>query len=498
MNELEIKWNPSDNRWKQFKHQNKMILNHHLMHTFGTVFKNLEEYFKNVIPRISGISELKEVEMPQQDKAYQRSFDSNKAMLDRSYLPRLIMMYNTEVNQSSQFTIYNQEDVLRVNHAQSVELLNIKFSKDPSGYMDFLRDLDLVLGGTFRYTFSTMFITLLTKTELENMEAARQLKYHFRIDANKPIYKTTKYNKLTKELDYIPYRLEYRIPDDIIEYMKQLFEIPKDDNSDKKLLDILKSFSYNNIVLKVDGTEQKYAFFITMPTMIHLNCISIDDGVVDEKGNMKTYGVKMEFQVMYTDMISYKLTSSGRYFNSKHKANIINSTNDEKSSSHILPIYVQEKPIKINDTTEYMTYDLSYIDEDFKTYLIDEEGNLTSDKENGEEVKLATLNMTQLTDNGAINLYVDDILDTYYKTPEKITNFFNIRMYGTKMDKDDYDLIKQDYYPIDYDYIRKEVIDLHAKEGDSVYIVVYINFKDYNKWLQDNGYESEDNLSALK
>lgn len=483
---------PERNKWKQFKYQNITSLNFNTLHTFGSVYSKLEEYLTNLVHRYSDIK-LKEVEHPNRDIAYQKTYDSNKVMLERSVLPRAVMLFNLDVNMESDYKIPSQHRLNWLNSSRVMELFDIKYSHtDP--HVDWLRDITINMVGSIQESLATVFFTVLTNSQAAHIELVRKLKMIFPDDGWMPIYHHEFIDKKTLRRIEVPYTVEYAIPRDIIERLKDILKI----ESDEDLAHFLKKYSYNKISYKISGENQSYEFYVDLMSIIKIKCNSIEDGVYNQENRVTTYACKLEFMVRYIDFSAYKISILGYILNILNKNNFYQEYKKEDGVSFANPVFIRELPSEVNGTTEFNTYEFQYIDEDFKTFYINPEtGEYTSPKYiDAKEVKYGVLPMTNITDNGMVNEYIEFITDEYGSEPIEVERYINILLTSKKVQNNETIISNKNMLKIENSYLTKEIIDKESKPGDSIYISFYLNMKHFNKWKIDMGYASKDNLSA--
>lgn len=491
-NESIVLQHPERNKWKQFKHENVTALNFNTLHTFGSVYSKIEEYLTNLVHRYSDIK-LKEVEHPNRDIAYQKIYDSNKVMLERSVLPRAVMLFNLDVNMESDYKIPSQHRLNWLNSSRVMELFDIKYSHDDND-VDWLRDVTINMVGSIQESLATIFYTVLTNSQAAHIELVRKLKMIFPDDGWMAIYHHEFIDKKTSRKIEVPYTVEYAIPRDIIERLKDILKI----DTDERLAHFLKKYSYNKITYKVSGEEQTYEFYIDLMMIIKLKCNSIDDGVYNQENKITTYACKLEFTVRYIDFSAYKLSILGYILNILNKDNFYKEYDKEDGGSFAQPIYVRELPNEINGTTEFNTYEFQYIEDDFKKFYIDPKtGDFTSPRYiDAKEVSYGVLPMINISDNGLVNEYIEYITDEYGTEPSEVEKYVNIFLTSKKVKENESIISNKNMLNVYNSYLTKEIIDKESKVGDSVYISIYLNMKHLNEWKIQMGYASKDNLSS--
>lgn len=498
MNETIIKQHPERNKWKQFKYQNISCLNKNTLHTFGSIYSHLTEYFTNLVGRLSDIK-LLSVEHPTRDRSFNKIVDSNKKMVERTALPRAVMLYNLDVNFESDYKIPNQHRLNWLNHTRVMEVFSLKYSQDDE-YIDYLKDLTINMVGSIQESLGTVFFSVLTDSKASHIELVRKLKMAFPDDSWQPLYRTEKRDPNTERIIEVPYTVEYSIPREIIEIVKKILKIP----TDELLAKFLKKYSYNKIIYKISGEDQTYEFYVELFSIIKLKCVNIEDGIYTQENSITTYIAKLEFSVRYVDLSAYKMSIIGYILNILNPDNYHKEPDDPRVINDAQAIFIKELPNEINGTTEFNSYEFQYIDEDFKEYYIDMDKNIINPNpyfmfdEDLMKVKYGTLPICNITDNGLVNEYIEYISDEY-TDPEEFEKYVNIILTSRKVSEEDKNTIisNKNMLKIKKDYLFKRVIDLESQVGDSIYISIYLNMKHFNNWKTENGYGVVDNLSSL-
>lgn len=480
-----------NNKWKQFEYQNLVGYNNNTLHTFGFIFEeHLLVYFKKLIQSIYPL-DIHEYEMPQRDPGYQRSHTTNKQMFNRSNLPRAVMMYNLDVNKESDYIIPNQHDITRFRHSQSIEMLKIETSIDDN-YVDYLKDVTMVVVGMEQENVASIFFSILVDNYVDFYELSRKLKMCFPDERWLAIYRKEVLDKETGVVHEVPFTCEYMIPRSIIENMKKILHF----DSDEVLAKFLKKYSYNKIVYKVNGSTQEYDFYISMYTTTKIKCVNIDAEPYSGEGANSVYGIKLEFELRYIDIPLMKLAAIGNILNVLNKDNKYEPGKDNIA----LPIYIRSLPKEINGTTEYNTYEITYVEEDMETYNVIHPREIPCNESYcvpNITVKRPTLPFV-LSDNGLVNEYIEDVLDEYARYPEEVEKRFNIILTAKKVSEDERFKFNSNNLElnIEKNYIGRTIIDKESHVGDTVYISLYLNKKDFNEWKIEKGYEIDDNLSS--
>ena len=493
MNESIITLRKDRNKWKQFKYQNLGYLNKNTLHTFGSVYSHLCEYFTNLVNRLSDVHiEKSEVEHPVRDKSFMKIYDTNKKMVERTALPRAVMLYNLDVNYESDYKIPNQHRLNWLSHTRVAEVFDIKYSYDDN-FVDYLQDLTMDVVGNIQESLATVFYTILTDSKAAHVELTKKIKMAFPDDGWYPVYRTEHIDPKTERVTEIPYSVEYRLPDELIENLKKVLRV----DSDEKLNEFLKKYSYNKVTYKISGEDQKYAFYVELFSTIKIKCNAIDDGIYTQENNITTYACKLEFTVRYIDLSAFKMSIIGYILNVCNRNNFYVPQDHTDKETLVAPIYHIEKPTEVNGTTEFNSYEIEYIEEDLRTYYIDPKtGKFVPPTYIGaKEVEYITLPLCDITDNSLVSEYIQYISDEYGTSSEEFEKYINILLYSKQVESPT-EIISNKYMSVYKDYITKRIVDRKHKPGDQVYISIYLNMEHFNKWRIDNGYNNVENLSA--
>ena len=114
-------------KWKVIDKQHETFLNLQTSHTFDCVFQHVKDRLEDVTRTLFDIN-LRDVEVPQADPSWTRTNYKPKELLEASYLPRAVIMYNIDVNQEALATIPTMERFNRLNFSTMYECCTIKLS----------------------------------------------------------------------------------------------------------------------------------------------------------------------------------------------------------------------------------------------------------------------------------------------------------------------------------------------------------------------------------
>lgn len=474
--------------WKMIKGQNCTYLNLDTSHTFNNVFDHVKERLTDVTKNLFDIN-LRDVEIPQADPAWTRTNYTPKQMLDSSYLPRAVMMYNIDVNQDPLVAIPSMERFNRANIGMTYECCTIKQPRlnMPDGqWFDYMKDIDFSLVATPKYSSASIFWSVLVNEQPLAIELVKQFKYHYPLNETNPIYNgflqiNPPYGRKIEK----PFVVEAFVPRKCVDHVSNLFQI--DDNM--LLAKLLRMHSHNRIEYKINSgsADATYAdIAVSYPCPIYLTPTSIDM-IENTEGNLKYYGVKIEFVVNYMDLSTFRLSHSMIAINKdnpllQHNGSQMVIRKDD--TSFYTPIYEANFTQNISGTTVWDYYKVEYTEEDMD-YIEDENNKLHP---------LATLGMKELCTEISINAYIDYIINSSCNRNRK--NYFNVEVKRTVRKEGEPNICgTEEGFTLDYD--KYKITDDRGKVGDSVYVAIYINKEHYNKWATAHGYINKQNLTSL-
>ena len=477
-------------KWKVIDKQHETFLNLQTSHTFDCVFQHVKDRLEDVTRTLFDIN-LRDVEVPQADPSWTRTNYKPKELLEASYLPRAVIMYNIDVNQEALATIPTMERFNRLNFSTMYECCTIKQPRlemaQEGRWYDYMKDIDFSIIGTPRYTSASIFWSVLVNEQPLAIELVRQLKFHYPLNETNPIYNGfIQINKPRMVKIPKPYLVESYLPRQLVDNMANMFQI--DDNME--LARILKHHSHNRLEYKVmSGTsDETYAdMALSYPSPIYLTPMSIDM-IENTEGNLKYYGVKIEFIVNYIDLTTFRMAHSMIAINKDNPLLYTDgkdyvTENNERGG--FAPVYEANFTQMINGTTIWDHYKVTYESEDF-------------DYEYDADNRKQRVAITRIAD-----LPIEHNVMTYIK---KFANsskcninrefYVNIEAKRTKRKPGDKWIVgTEDGFEIDWKRLR--VIDSKSEEEDSIYIAVYINKEHYNKWLYRNGFTNSPNLTSI-
>lgn len=478
------------NKWKVIDKQNKTYLNLQTSHTFDCVFDHVKDRLIDVTKNLFDIN-LREVEVPQADPSWTRSNYKPKQLLNSSFLPRAVIMYNIDVNQEPLVSIPTMERFNRANIGMTYECCTIKQPRlrMPSGqWYDYMKDIDFSLVSTPRYSSATIFWSVLVNEYPFAMELIKQFKFHYPLNETNPIYNgfiQIGNNPAAQKIPK-PYLLESYIPRELVDDMSNMFQI--DDNME--LANILRHHSHNRIEYKImsGSSDATYAdLAVSYPSPIYITPVSIDL-VENQDNNLKYYGVKLEIKVDYMDFSTYRLAHSMIAINKENpliQTDGVRYVTENGEMGDFAPVYEANFTQLINETTIWDYFKIEYTEDDIEL-LYDN----NSDKYN----KYAVSYISDLPLELSIMSYIDYIMKS--KCNLNRSNYFNIEVKRAKRGEKDPWIVGTEA-DIDINYNKLTVVDKRGKVDDGIYLAIYINKDHYNKWATRNGYTTKQNLTSI-
>lgn len=475
-------------KWKIIQNQNLTYLNLHTHHTFNNVFEHVKNRMEDITRNLFDIN-LREVEIPQADPSWTRSNYTPKQLLDSSFLPRAVVMYNIDVNQESIVSIPSMERVNRANIGMTYECCTIKQPRlyMPDGqWFDYMKDIDFSLVGTPKYSTVSIFWNVLVNEQPLAIDLVKQFKFHFPINETFPIFngfvqiKPPYGPKIDK-----PFLVEAFVPRKLVNDMANMFQI--EDNM--LLAQILRMHSHNRIEYKVNSgaSDETYAdIAVSYPTPIYLTPASIDM-IEQTDDNLKYYGVKIEFIVNYIDISTFRLSHSMKAINKYNVFRQVENTTPKLEGNDIIgyvPVLEANFTQNINGTTIWDYFKVEYIEEDIDVEMDDD----------NKPTEFMTINMKGLSTELTINQYINHIIKS--KCNLDRSSYFNIEVKRTKRKENEPWMCGTEAgFELDYD--KFTIKDYQSRVGDSVYVALYINKDHYNKWLERHGFTNSRNLSSV-
>lgn len=475
-------------KWKIIKEQNKAYLNLETSHTFNNVFEHIKDRLYDVTKNLFDIN-IREVEIPQADPSYTRGTYTPKNLLDASYLPRAVMMYNVDVNQEPIALIPSMDRFNRANIGMTYNLCTIKqprLTMPDGAWFDYMKDIDMTLVATPKYSTASIFWSVLVNEQPLAMDLVRQFKYHFPLNEVNPIYNGfVQYDPPYGPKIENPYLLETFIPRQLVDHMLDVFQI----NDTMLLSKILKTHARNRVDYKINSgaSDETYAdIAITYASPIYITPSSIDL-IENVEGNLKYYGVKIEFIVNYIDMTTFRLSHSMVAINKDNPMLQVTGSNikvNGMDAAGYIPVQEANFTQLINTTTIWDYYNVEYCDDDI-TYEYDEETDRA--------VEMLSVSISDLPHEFLVRQYINFVMKSKCKINRE--NYFNIEVKrGKRKCGEPWICGTEEGFKIDYDEL--EIKDYKSEVGDNIFVAIYINKAHFNKWAEKNGYRNKENLSA--
>lgn len=478
------------NKWKICPMQNITSLNLSTHHTFNVLFDHLKVYLKDITTNLFDVN-LRDIEIPQADASWTRTNITPKRMLDSSYLPRAILMYNIDVNQEALVSIPSMDRINRANIGMNYKCFSIKqprLSMPDGQWFDYMKDIDMSLIGMPKYSTASIFWSVLVNEQPLAIDLVKQFKYHFPIGETNPIFNGfVQVNPPYGPKIEKPYQLEAFIPRKIVDDLLNIFQI----NDTMLLSKILKMHSDNRIEYKIHSgaSDETYAdLAVAYASPVYLTPSSIDL-IENNENNVKYYGVKIEFIVNYIDLTSFRLHHTMLAINKEHPLLQVKNPTVHITDNGDVVGYG-----KVNEANFTQLIKGTTIWDYFKVIYSEEDIDNVYDETTDRNKECMVVNIYDIVQAFTIRKYINYIIKSQCNLNRE--EFFNIEVKRTKRGKDDEWVVgTEDEFEIDYDNLN--IIDYRSKPDDSVYVAIYINKEHYNKWLQRQGYTNQSNLTSL-
>ncbi|MGL5715466.1 MAG: hypothetical protein ACRCX2_20775 [Paraclostridium sp.] len=474
-------------KYRKVINENLGFYNLNTFYTFDNVFDTINKYLRYKTESFLGRS-LIEVELPDRARSNQDITDSDLKKTKKNILPRAILMYDINPNDEDLVEIPTLKTHFAMNNGMVMELESIRRSKLDTNIIrefDFFRDIDVTVCGNITYTSALLYYTILLDNKIESIELMKQFKRNFPIQQLHDVYRyivttddvTGKINnsgKITDEIELIPHTLKTVIPNDIIDKLKEVFEIDQLEDSDVVLEELMKKYSFNGLGREIDGSTRESIWFtryqhvpILVPTSIERN-----DNVKDMSS---TSAVRIEFQLNYIEVSAYKLTTKLKVLSPENPNNLLENNIDHTKANVISPLRIIPRVDEIEGCVEHFSLELQYDDTD-----INESGimqlNLIDFVE--ERDKYFPKYMKWLEDS----MIVDD--ESRYRVL--------IKHASNQTPDPEPDKSSNGCY---YSYDDFSLYDDKSKTDDRVFVIVYVDMKLYVDWKRQHGFIERNNLS---
>lgn len=477
------------NLYQMCEFQNIGFINTRTFHTFDMVFGNFKNHMTNVVERMMKIK-FKAVENPKADADAQRKKLSPKEMLGSSYLPRAIVNYNIDINTDPLVDIRQQQQALYTRSNGAFTISNIRqkrLGKEVGEIYSYMRDIDFSIFATPKLSTCYMFYTIMVNEAPLAYEIARQLKYHFPLRVTNEWFASITNKTPYGSPDIVPYRIESLIPNELIEELLDVFELPHNNSGKETLIKILDRHSQNRMYWKVDASTGEDTFACTYASPMWVTCTNIDVADVPIE-NLNTYVIRVEFQVDWFDLTTFKLSGSLLRINKDcEELQVENQTFPEGSQTAFLPVPIAYFEEEINGTTIWDTYSLRYTEDDVYVDKMLLNGRF-------KELTYIKFTMSEVTMEPHLNEYIKEILKGKCKFNHD--RYFNVAVKRHKLYKDSYKVYGTDP-DIELDYANDTIKDFRSNVDDDVWVTVYINKPHYHQWLIEKGYNPTPNYSTF-
>lgn len=467
--------------YKRIEFQGKAYYNRNTFHTYDKVFGYIVQHISNWIKRETDI-ELREVEIVDKAPEAQRTKDSMYKQLFRSLLPRAIALQVLDPNTEKWIDYRTSDRIDRLNSSPKVSLINVvkqHWTREGLPF-EYMKDIDMLIFGHIRMQNSIIRYSVMFNEYAKMYEFMEQLAFSFPLDVPKPIYAERIDNGYLRLPTIKRYTLETMLPDELIRDMKTILGIEDDGtDGDLALLEILKQTSKYPVEYIVDGGNRVRQFVVKYEADITLIPKSIEK-MENEEGNLKIWGVQIEFLVNYLKVPIYGIRAGMTRLNLDCPA--LQVENNLPEEGH-MKFYDK---IQVANFTEFTDNKLSAINKFEIEYSEDDEVK---------DMNGHTHTVLDIIDTVAHEKVFVDYLDFLYTcyTEEERKDYIYIECKRKGLE-----LHEESKPGMDPDFIVKDdiIIDKRGKAGKCIFVCLYINKEHYNKWLEQNNYISQNNFSA--
>lgn len=486
MNDRFLDWSKI-NTWKIIKNEGTNVINLETQHSFEIVLDHICKRLTDITMNEYMIN-LRDVEKPQADPSWTRSNYSPKKLLESSYLPRAVLMYDINSGLEPLVEIPSMQRANRTLYPLKYKFFNVKepLLKDiDDNYYNYMRDVGFGLTGIPRYSAFTAFWSILVNERPKAIELMKQLKWKFPLNESTEIYagRAIRDEKDGRKFYPIPFTSETYIPEEMIKIMKNALQFDCED-SDQRLLDVIKKHSDTRVEMKINSGEGGRVFSITYPTPVIITPTSID--LIDmNDNNIKTFGVKFELRVDYIDFPIFRFGSIAKCINKANEGLLKEPMVTKDGCSNLAEVHQAKFKDEINGTTILHTYKLEYSEEDVKDQIDSETFKLT---------RVVKLFIPELIDDVRLAEYIRELQRK--RCSMDICSFFNVEAKRAFLrGNDDGSIIGMDE-DFEYDKNSMMLVDKRGKKGDIIFLAIYINKKHFVRWLTSKGYAHLPNLSS--
>lgn len=451
-------------------------------HTFDNVFGHVVKHMENWV-KVHTDLVLKETEIVQKLPEAQRTKDSLRKMLARSIFPRATAMYNIDPNHEKFVDFANMDRFDRINGNPAINLLEVRrqsWKKKPGDVWDYMKDIDLMLFGSPKFQTASIFFSVLVNEEAKAYEVSEMMKYTFPLEVPKPIFYRKEDLPNNKSPLIIPYTIETVLPDTLIHDLKVIFNIEdKGTDGDLRLLEILRQHAKDQIDYVIDGANRRRAFVVKYAAPITLIPKSIEEINIEES-NVKTFGTKIEFLVNYPKFLIYGLSATMEKLNLEDpNMQYEYQFNKDERNFHQEIYIAMFTQFTDNQLSLYNVVEVEYSKEDEH---IDSNGKTYTSLDTFDTI----------CEDMIMAKYIEFLYDCYDDKDLKDYIYIECKRKILKG--------PEDYRPgmeADFKVNSDEIIDLRGKEGNVVYIGIYMNKEHYVRWKEEKGYINRSNYSNV-
>lgn len=479
--------NGINEKYRIIKNENIGEPNLNSFFTFDNVFEITSRYLRWKTESFLN-RELVSIEYPDRDKTHQLLNESDKVLSNKNILPRAILMYEMNPMDEDLVNIPTLNTHFDINNGMTAELFAIRKSRLSSNiiqHLDVYRDIDVGLYGHIGFTSALIFYTVLLDNRVEAIELQKQLKMNFPMDTLHDMYrhvvrtndttgKTDNTNLNTSKIELIPHSLKTVVPDSIIEYLKDAFGLSDSPDSDGDLETILKAYSYNYITREVDGSSRKVTWTTTYKCIPILVPKSIQTSH-NVRGMKETSAVRIEFQLSYIEIKTYKLRAKYKVLSYENESNYIENRPYISGEAHgVIKAETLKLLPNIGDCVRVHDLQLAYEKEDLNS--------------------------------GEMQLYLPDIINSrdqylgkymeYLSDSTKEEDHLHYRVVIKHGSNQTVDVDTESSTGTYFSYDDLSIYDTISKVDEKIFVVIYLNNTLYKEWKIKMGFEEIGNMSS--
>lgn len=482
--------NNETSRYRMVKNENFGAYNNNTFFTFDHMFSLISKYLIRKTEIYLG-RKLKGVEYPDRDTTHQFSQSTDKQLADKTIMPRAIVMYDINPSEDDIVDIPSLKTHFEMNNGITMEMQSIRrhrLDKNVLAHLDHYRDIDVSLYGNMSHTTASIFYTVLMDNKVEAIELQKLFMSDFPLNVIHDVYKTivrtddvtgkTDNTKThTHELELIEYKTKAVIPTEIINNLKEVFDIPLDDpNGDVILKDIIDTYTYEGMRMEVDGSTRKPIWttkYSVIPILVPTSMVKSNN--VKDMSN--TSAVRIEFMLSYIEIKAFKLGTKYKVLSPDNPNNIIeNIKNRPDMFTGTANLNVLKVSPEIDNCSRLWDLKISYESNDFNS------------ADSTMEVYIPDLIVARDKYFGKYMEYLQNSL------VEEDSKLYKIIVKHASNQSIDTDINTSEGTYYSYDTLS--IYDTKSEVDQSIYIIAYVDMTEYRKWKVKMGYEDRGNLSG--